>query len=86
MVERLIAAEEKGKEKIRATCKADMEEVNKSDDNLPIVLQKMTFDNSSRYISTEKLISKGGYLSDTRYVVVQGYLTHLYRMIGKTMD
>ena len=40
MVERLISAEEKGKKETRATCKAAMEEVNKSNNNCPIVLDK----------------------------------------------
>ena len=33
IVERLIASEEKGKKETRATCKYDLEEVNKSNDN-----------------------------------------------------
>ena len=43
MVERLISANEKGKKEMRANCKADMKEVNKSDDNCPIELEKMIF-------------------------------------------
>ena len=35
MVERLIAAEEKGKKETRATCKAALEEVNKKRRQLP---------------------------------------------------
>ena len=71
MVERLISDEEKGKKETRATCKAAMEEVNKSDENFPIVLDKMT----SRQ-----------YFSDTSYGGVRIYLTHMYRMSGNMMD
>ena len=86
MVERLIAAEEKGKKETRATCKADLKEVNRSNDNCPIVLEKMTFNMFSYYMSTRKIKKSGGYLSSTRYGGVQSALTHMYRMSGKTMD
>ena len=43
MVERLIASEEKGKKETRATCKTALEEVNRSNVNCPIVLEKLTF-------------------------------------------
>ena len=37
-------------------------------------------------MSTKKSKKSGGYLSDTSYGGVQSALTHLYPMIGKTMD
>ena len=63
-----------------------MEEVNKSNNNFPIVLEKMTFNVFSYYISTKKSKNSGGYLSDTSYGGVLISLTHLYRMSGKTTD
>ena len=43
-----------------ATCKAAQEEVKKSDDNCPIVLEKLTFNVFSRYMSTKKSKKSGG--------------------------
>ena len=43
MVENLIAAKEKDKKEMSATCKYALEEFNRSYDNFPIVLDKMTF-------------------------------------------
>ena len=86
MVERLISAEEKGEKENRATCKAALEEFIISDNNCPIVLEKMTFNVFSHYISTKKSKKYGVYLSATSYCGVRSSLTHLYRMSGKTMD
>ena len=85
MVERLIAAEEKGKKETRANCKAALEEVNKSDENCPIVLEKMTLNVFSHYMSTKNSKKSGRYLSATSYGGVQSSLTHMYPMSGKTM-
>ena len=54
MAERLIAADGKGKKEMCATCEADLEEVNRSDDNYPVVLEKLTFNIFSHYMSTKK--------------------------------
>ena len=43
MVERIIAAEDKGNKEKCAACKADLEDINRSNDNCPIVLNNMTF-------------------------------------------
>ena len=67
MVERLIASEEKGKKETGATCKAGLEEVNRSNDNFPIVLEKLTFKIFSHYMSTKKSKMSGECLSDTSY-------------------
>ena len=40
MVERLISAKEEDKKETHVTCKADLEEVNKSNNNFPIVIEK----------------------------------------------
>ena len=86
MAERLISAKEKRKKETRATFKAALEEVNKIDDNCPIVLEKMIFNVFSHYMSTKKSKKFGGYLSATGYGGLQSPLTHLHRMSGKTMD
>ena len=54
MVERLSAAEEKGKKETHATCKAALEGFNRSDDNFPIVLDKLAFIVFSCFMSTKK--------------------------------
>ena len=85
MVDRPIADKEKGKKETSATCKATLEKFNKSDDNYPIVLEKMTLNIFSHYLSTKKSKNSGGYLSATRYGGVRSSLTHLYRMSDNTM-
>ena len=71
---------------MRATCKDALEEVNKSNKNCPIVLEKMTFNGFTHYMPTKKSKHSRGYLSNTRYGAVQIALTHLYLMSGKTVD
>ena len=85
MVESLIFFEENGKKETRANYKADLEEVRKSDDNCPIVLDKMTFNVFYHCMSTKKSEKYGRYISTTSYGGVRSSLTHLYRMSGKTM-
>ena len=69
-----------------ATCKTDLKEVNRIDDNYPIVLDKLTFNVFSDYLSTKRSENSGEYLSATSFGGVQISLTHLYRMSVKTMD
>ena len=85
MVERIIAAKEKGKKEMCATCKAALKEFNKIDDNCPIVLDRMEFNVFYYYISTKRSKKYGGYLSANIYGGVRSALTRLYRMSGKTM-
>ena len=82
MVEHPVAADYKWKKYTRATCKAALEEVNKRDDNCPIVLDKMTSNVFSHYMSTKTSKNLGGYLSATSYGGVQSSLTILYHMRG----
>ena len=70
---------------MRATCEDALEEVNRSDKNFPIVLDKLTFNVFSHYMSTKKSKKYGGYLSATSYCRVRSSLTNLYRVSGKTM-
>ena len=67
MVERLIDSKEKRKKETCDTCKAALEEINNSDDNCPIVLEKMTFRVFSRYMSTKESKTFRGCLSATSY-------------------
>ena len=69
-----------------ANCKAALEEVNKRDDNCPIVLDKMTSNVFSHYMTTKKGKKSGGYLSATSYGGFRCSLTNMYSMSGKTMD
>ena len=71
---------------MRATCKAAPEEVDRSNENCPIVLEKLTFNVFFHYMSTKKSRNYGGYLSATSYGGVRSSLTHLYRMSGNTTD
>ena len=71
---------------MRSNCKNALEEVNKSNNNCPIVLEKTTFNIFSHYMSTKKSKTSGGYLSATSYGGFRSSLTNMYRMSGKTMD
>ena len=86
MVERLNEVEDKGRKEMRAICKEALKAINRSDDNCPIVLEKMTFNIFSHYTSTKKSKKSGGHLSATGYGGIRSALTHLFRMSGKNMD
>ena len=66
----------------RAACPAVRD---KADQNCPILLNKLTFNIFSHYITTWKN-KKGYYLSKAGYGQIQRSLKHLYRMSGETMD
>ena len=85
MVEHLISAKENGKKNKRANCKSDLKEINRSNDNCPIVLDNMKFNIFSDYMSTKKSNKSGGYLYANRYGGVRSAHTDLYGMIGNTM-
>ena len=54
MVERLITADAEGKKLMRATCKAALKAIHRNDDNCTILLEKMTFNIFSHYMSMKK--------------------------------
>ena len=54
MVERLITEEAEGKKSMCATCKAVLKAIHRDDDNCPILLEKMTFNLFSHYMSMKK--------------------------------
>ena len=86
MMERLNRVEEKGRKEMRASCKEALKAINKSEDNCPIVLEKMAFNIFAHYMSTKKSKKSGGHLSATGYGGIRSALTHLYRMSGKEME
>ena len=86
MAECLIAAKEKGKKETRATFKSALEEFNISNNNYPIVLEKLTCNVFSRCMSTINSKESWGYLSATSYGGVQISLTHPYSMSVKKKD
>ena len=67
MVERLITAEAEGKESMRAASKDALNAINRNDDNCPILLERMTFNILSHYMSINKSKNSGVYLSATSY-------------------
>ena len=50
------------------------------------MLEKITFNVFSHYMSTKKSKNSRGYLSATTYGGVRSFLTHLYPMSGNTID
>ena len=68
MIERLITIEAEGKKAIRATCKSALKEISINYDNCPILLEKMTFNLFSHYMSMKKSKNSGVYLSEMESV------------------
>ena len=85
MVERLIASEDKAEKEKRDTCKVALEDTSRNNNNCPIVLEKMTFNIFSDYMSTKNSKNSIGYLSSTSYGGVQSSLTCMYCMSVNTM-
>ena len=86
MVEGHITDEDEGKKAIRATCKYELKEINRNDDDCPSLLEKTTFNLFSHYIPIKKSKSSGVYLSATNYVGIYSALTHLYRASENNTD
>mmetsp|Transcript_9799 Transcript_9799/g.14533 ORF Transcript_9799/g.14533 Transcript_9799/m.14533 type:complete len:96 (-) Transcript_9799:785-1072(-) len=55
------------------------------DDTCPIVLEKMTFNLFSHYLTTRKN-RKGQLLSQTAYSGIRSSLCHIYCMSGRDME
>ena len=51
---------------VREVCKKALNEINKADNNCPIILSKLTFNIFSHYLTTRKN-KKGEYLSKAGY-------------------
>ena len=66
---------------LRKHVKEALRVMNKSDDNCPLILEKMSFNIFSHYSSTQKK-HNGNYLSSTAYGGLRSALFHVYRMSG----
>ena len=70
----------------RAVCKEAINSIVKGDgDTYPILLEKLTFNIFSHYLSTKKK-KNGNYLSKESYGGIRSALVHLFRLCGKTID
>ena len=83
---RLNAVEHEGGEAMRATYKEALKVINNSDEICPIVLEKMSFNIFSHYISTKKHKKSSNHLSATGYGGIRSVLNHLYRMSRKDTE
>ena len=69
---------------LRAECKSLLENINKDDHNSPIILEKMTFNVFSHYLTTRKT-KDGKLLSRSSYGGIRSALVYLHRMNGTEM-
>ena len=60
-------------------------QVDRSDKNCPIVLEKLMFNIFSHYVTTRKN-KTGGLLSKSSYGGIRSALVYLHRMNGSEMD
>ena len=70
---------------VREVCRKALDNINRADDNCPILLNKLTFNLFSHYLTTRKN-KNGEYLSKAGYGQIRSSLKHLYRMSGEKMD
>jgi hypothetical protein len=70
---------------IREVCRKALDNINTVDNNCPVMLEKLTFNLFSHYLSTRRN-KKGEYLSKTGYGQIRSSVKHMYRMCGKEMD
>lgn len=92
-LERMIKADDRDKNEgrnaakrraLRAECRSLLEAVNKDDHNSPIVLEKLTFNVFSHYLTTRKN-RNGNLLSRSSYGGIRSALVYLHRMNGTEM-
>ena len=67
----------KGRKNMRAICKLALDGMNKTDSNSPIILQKITFNLFSYYLTTRRN-KAGGFLSKGIYSGVRSAFVHMY--------
>ena len=79
-----IDATTKGCKNMRAICKLAIDTMKKTDSNSPIILQEITFNLFSHYLTTRPN-KGGGFLSKASYSGVRSAFVHMYRMSGETM-
>ena len=79
-----IEANKKGRKNMRSIYKLALDEMNKTDINSPIILQKITFNLFSHYLKTRR--NKGrGFVSKASYSVVRSAFVNMYLMSGETI-
>ena len=86
MVELLHQAKESGRKAMKKACHEAFNQMDRTNDQSPIVLEKMTFDILSHYISTRKRMKNENYLSASNYGKIRSSLTHMFRRSGQDMN
>eukprot|EP00980_Cylindrotheca_fusiformis_P027304 scaffold19845_cov136-Cylindrotheca_fusiformis.AAC.1 len=71
----------KGRKHLRVVCKKALENVNKTDKNCPIILETVTFNVFSHFLTTRKS-KRGGMLATSSYGSVRSALVYLHAKAG----
>ena len=77
------------RKRVRKVVKESIQEVNKDDNNCPVLMENLTFHIFSRYMSDRKRRRGKGasnILSSSMYELMRSGLNHLYRSSGTKMD
>ena len=77
------------RKRVRKVVKESIQEVNKDDNNCPVLMENLTFHIFSRYMSDRKRRRGKGasnILSTSMYELMRSGLNHLYRSSGTKMD
>ena len=69
---------------MRVICKLALDGMNKIDSNSPTILQKITFNLFSNYLTTRRN-KGGGFLPKASYSGVRSAFVHMYCMSGETI-
>ena len=71
---------------MRKVCKEVLDAVQKGENNCPIILQSLTFNIYSHYLTARRKKGILVYLSRTSYNGIKSALCHLFRMSGSEMS
>ena len=71
---------------MRKVCKEVLDEVQNGENNCPIILQSLTFNIYSHYLTTRRKKGTLVYLSKTSYNGIRSALCHLFRISGSEMS
>ena len=74
----------KGRKNMRAICNLALDEMNKTDINSPTILQKITFNFFSHYLTTRRNKVEG-FISKASCSGLKSAFVHMYRMSGEKM-
>ena len=69
---------------MRVICKLTLDGTNKTDSNSDTILQEITFNLFSHYLTTRRN-KGGGFLSKASYYGARSAFVHMYHMSGETM-